>query len=109
MNERGTPLDFLQDVMDCEELPLSTRMRAAIAAAPYRHPKLAATMVLDGSDLKSRLERAYAASEGINAARAKGFDELVKFVRTLPEPKVIEGEAIKEEEPVGSSEDIADR
>ena len=44
MNDsQPTPLDFLTAVYLNEQLPLSVRMRAAIEAAPYRHPKLTAT------------------------------------------------------------------
>jgi len=45
MNE-PTPLDFLKAVYLNEGLPLSVRMKAAIEAAPYVHPKLSATAVM---------------------------------------------------------------
>jgi hypothetical protein len=41
-----TPLDFLKAVYCNEGLPLHVRMKAAIEAAPYVHPKLSATAVL---------------------------------------------------------------
>ena len=37
-----TPLDFLLEVMRNEENDLRTRLEAAVKAAPYVHPKLAA-------------------------------------------------------------------
>jgi hypothetical protein len=37
-----TPLEFLHAVDLNDTLPLAVRMRAAIEAAPYVHPKLAA-------------------------------------------------------------------
>jgi hypothetical protein len=56
--ERVTPLEFLEEVYSCNELPLTTRMRAATAAAPYVHPKLQAIAHFDGGGLAERMERA---------------------------------------------------
>ena len=39
MSSEPTPLDFLRAVYLNDQLPLSVRMRAAEAAAPYCHPK----------------------------------------------------------------------
>jgi hypothetical protein len=57
-----TPLEFLQAVYCNEGLPLSVRLRAAIEAAPFVHPKLAVTAVLAGDDFASRLDAAIARS-----------------------------------------------
>jgi hypothetical protein len=40
-----TPLDFLEAVYCNPNLPLATRLRAAIEAAPYKHPKLSAAAI----------------------------------------------------------------
>ena len=62
MDERVSPLDFLEEVYTCEELPVGTRLRAAIGAAPFVHPKLAMTAVAFGqmdysAVLRRRMER----------------------------------------------------
>ena len=55
----GTPLDFLTAVYTNADLPLSVRLRAAIEAAPYVHPKLSATAFVPmGEQFAMRLEKA---------------------------------------------------
>jgi hypothetical protein len=56
--ERITPLEFLEEVYSCNELPLNTRMRAATAAAPFVHPKLQAIAHFDGGSFADRLDKA---------------------------------------------------
>lgn len=55
-----TPLDFLEAVYCNPNLPLATRLRAAIEAAPYRHPKLSAAAIghFEGKTFAEALERA---------------------------------------------------
>lgn len=53
-----TPLDFLKAVYLNPELPLSVRMKAAVEAAPYVHPKLIATANISAEDFANRLEGA---------------------------------------------------
>jgi hypothetical protein len=71
-----TPLEFLHAVYRSEALPLAIRMRAAIEAAPYVHPKLSATATvsMDG-DFAMQLERAIKRSE---AVRLIGYDAATK-------------------------------
>ena len=71
-DERPTPLDFLQAVYCNEGLPLSTRMKAAIEAAPYVHPKLSATAVMSSEDFGDRLERAILRSLGVRRQLGNG-------------------------------------
>jgi hypothetical protein len=64
-------LDLLQAIYRSPDQPLSVRMKAAIAALPYEHPKLAVTALLDGTeDLGARLHRAIQRSAKVIALRA---------------------------------------
>lgn len=51
-----TSLEFLRAVYWNDKLPLSVRMRAAMAVLPFEHPKLAVTAVMGGKDFASLLE-----------------------------------------------------
>jgi len=65
MSEKPTSLEFLQAVYLNETLPLpTTRLRAAIEAAPYEHPRMSAVAVgyLTANDFAARLDRAVDAS-----------------------------------------------
>ena len=64
MDAKPTSLEFLQAVYLNEQLPLSVRMRAAIEAAPYEHPRMTAVSVgfLDSNTFAERLDRAIDAS-----------------------------------------------
>jgi len=60
-----TPLEFLRAVYCNPAVPLPVRMRAAIEAAPFVHPKLAVTALVPiGEDFASKLDRAVARSRG---------------------------------------------
>jgi hypothetical protein len=68
----ASPLDFLCAVYRDPRQPMQRRMKAAIEAAPYTHPRLAVTAVLgDASDFASRLELACARSAKVIEARAE--------------------------------------
>ena len=65
MERKVTPLEFLEAVYTNEDVPLPVRLRAAIEAAPYVHPKLSATALLVGGDFADRLDRAIERSRRI--------------------------------------------
>jgi hypothetical protein len=67
-----TSLDLLRAVYRNPAAPLSVRLRAAIAALPHEHPKLAVTANLNGETFADALERAIVRSgkaEVVNNAR----------------------------------------
>ena len=53
----ATALDLLQIVYRSAALPLTTRLRAAMAAIAYETPKLAVTAVVQEQDLATVLDR----------------------------------------------------
>ena len=54
----ATSLTLLQRVYRSPNLPLNTRLRAATAALPHEHPKLAVTAVVNEGDFAVQLDRA---------------------------------------------------
>ena len=67
------PLEFLMAVMRDNRQPMNRRMKAAEAAAQYRHAKLGvvATTSFDGKDFASLLEKAILRSRGIGEPQMK--------------------------------------
>ena len=51
-----TPLEYMLNVLRDEGADKSAQRWAAAAAAPYLHPKLAATVTADGTDLPTNME-----------------------------------------------------
>jgi hypothetical protein len=61
-----------------EDLPVHTRIKAAVEALPFVHPKLAVTAMIDGRDFGAKLEKAIERSQTkmIEAKVEKDFVEL---------------------------------
>jgi hypothetical protein len=97
-------LAFLQAVYRCPDQPLHVRMKAAIAALPYEHPKLAVTAVLDGSeDLGARLNRAIQRSAKVielGAAQAPIVDLATSNVAEHSEASAVSASAVRRPMPI---------
>src|SRR5262249_48147548 len=78
----ASPLDFLMAVVRDDELPLSTRIRAATAALPFVHPKLGVHVTIDGRDLAERLDAAIERSRLVKL----GYVPTNKMIEARPEP-----------------------
>jgi hypothetical protein len=74
----ATPLDFLTAVYRDAGQPMARRLKAAIAAAQYVHPKLAVMAQVGAGDLGARLDQIRQRTQAINEARAAG--RLVEFM-----------------------------
>lgn len=70
--ENGTSLDLLQQVYRNPSLPLPTRIRAATAALPHEHPKLAVTTVVNVGDFADQLEKAIERSRRVSPTMIEG-------------------------------------
>ncbi len=82
----ATSLEFLQACYRSPHLPLSTRMRAAIAALQYEHPKLGVQMNLhDDGTWAERLEKAIERSANTyNPKAINGNGERAKLIEAKP-------------------------
>jgi hypothetical protein len=81
------PLSFLKAVYMNADLPLSVRMRAAIAALPFELPKLAVTAVVSDQNFAEALERRLRNMKRISNGNGRIID--VPQVETKPQmPRV---------------------
>ena len=71
----GTSLDLLRAIYRRADLPLSTRIRAATAALPHEHPKLAVTAMVTNDDFAVQLDRAIERSRKVSMIEAKPIIE----------------------------------
>ena len=82
----GTSLDLLQQVYRNPSLPLPTRIRAATAALPHEHPKLAVTAMVTSDDFAIQLDRAIERSRMIETKPTTNVT--VASASTTPSPHV---------------------
>jgi len=69
LEPNATSLTLLQKVYRSAAIPLSTRMRAAIAALPFESPKLQVVATVNAGDFADQLERAINVSRKIIEAQ----------------------------------------
>jgi len=85
----ASSLDLLQAVYRCNGLPLTTRMRAAIAALPHEVPRLAVQALITEQDIATVLDRRIAHYQqlqliGANGAKVIDQPEVKLQVETKP-------------------------
>src|SRR5262245_46341095 len=66
LEPNGTSLNLLQTIYRSSAIPLSTRLRAAIAAIQFEHPKLAVTANVEAGDFADQLEIAIERSREVS-------------------------------------------
>ena len=78
----GISLDLLQAVYRCNQLPLTTRMRAAIAALPHEVPRLAVTAQVTDMGVAELLDRRLKRLEEMKLLEANG----AQVIDAKPQP-----------------------
>ena len=71
LEEGATSLTLLQKVYRSSSVAITTRMRAAIAAIQFEHPKLAVTATINSGDFADQLDKAVERSRKVAVIEAK--------------------------------------
>ena len=98
ISPNANSLDLLQAVYRSNDLPLHTRMRAAMAALKHEVPALLATAIVNDQDFATLLDKAIARSQSIKLIEARPNPE--------PEPPI---NATAEEKPTPPQPDPLSR
>jgi hypothetical protein len=80
----ATSLEFLQAIYRDHRQPDAKRLRAAIAALPFEHPKLAVTATIDAEGFGAKLEAARSRAARViefRAGEAELAPEILEPVR----------------------------
>jgi len=83
MNENRS-LELLQAIYCNDELPLPTRMRAAMAVLPFESPKLAVTAQVSESDFAALLDRRLKRIEEMKLIEAEPTNGAPEIKQPLP-------------------------
>src|SRR6516164_8434946 len=80
-------IDLLRAVYRNNQLPLTTRMRAAISALKHEVPTLGISVVVNDDDIATRLDRAIARIAAANNQKVINGRTVVPEPTIQPEPK----------------------
>ena len=90
LNEKGDVLEFLASIFQDENQPTEVRIKAAIAFAPYRYPKLQAQHVTRGTagqsheDWVKQMAKALKESDEPEVKLINGHSEEIESAPLLP-------------------------
>ena len=87
LDDKALSLDGLQAIYRNPGLPLTTRMRAMIAAIPFESPKLLATAIIDERDFATLLDRRLKRIQQQRLLENKTINHAVTETTTVAEPQ----------------------
>src|SRR5262249_9643821 len=85
---KATPLEFLQTIYRNSKQPMQRRLKAAVEAAQYVHPKLAVTATVGVGDFADQLEQAIKRSRRVIEAKPIEATDNVSDVSSDTKPFV---------------------